>query len=309
MLEGMKDIVEVPDLRGRLAVVTGGSDGIGLRLAGRLAAAGAEVVLPVRNPAKGAAAAGRIRAAHPGATVTTRPLDLSALASVAALGATLRAEGRPIHLLVLNAAVMAPPARQETPDGLELQFATNFLGHFALVGHLLPLLSAGAARVTSVSSFGARSGRLNWDDLQSRASYAPMGAYNASKLAGLLFALELQRRSEAGGWGLSSNAAHPGLASTNLQAGRSGMDRVFKRLARTGLLVRTAEAGALPALFAAVDPRARGGSFYGPGIPKPQPVYASARDLAAARRIWTAAEELSEVRLRGNLDRGPFTAR
>ncbi|WP_432975175.1 SDR family oxidoreductase [Dactylosporangium sp. CA-233914] len=294
---------ELPDLRGRLAVVTGASDGIGLRLAERLAAAGAELILPVRNPSKGAAAATRIRATTPTTTrplapVATRALDLADLASVRALGETLRTEGRPIDLLVLNAAIMAPPSRRESPDGLELQFATNFLGHFALVAHLLPLLRAARARVTTVSSFGARTGRLAWDDLQSRRSYAPMRAYNQSKLAGLLFALELQRRSAAGGWGLTSNAAHPGLASTNLQAGAPGLDRAFRRLARAGILVRTPEAGALPVLFAAADPRARGGALYGPGAPREQRMYRTARDTAAARRLWSAAEDLSGIQLR-----------
>ena len=285
-------------LHGKLAVVTGGSDGLGLRLAARLAAAGAEVVLPVRNPAKGAAAAGRI-----GANASTRPLDLASQTSVAALGERLRDEGRPIDILVLNAAVMAPPARQETEDGLELQFATNFLGHFALVGHLRPLLRA--ARVTTVTSFGARSGRMEWDDLQSRKVYRPMPAYNQSKLAGLLFALELQRRSAAGGWGLTSNAAHPGLASTNLQAGRPGLDRVFRRLAAAGILVRTAEQGARPLLFAATDPRARPGALYGPGAPREQRLYRSARDPRDGARLWAAAERLTSA----DWDRGPRAAR
>ena len=311
----MKSDVKVPNLAGKLVVVTGASDGLGLGLAGRLARAGAEVILPVRNPAKGAAALARIRSASPDANVSTRELDLASLGSVAALGRTLRAEGRPVDVLINNAAVMTPPTRHTTEDGLELQFGTNHLGHFALVAHLLPLLRAGNARVTTMSSFGARNARINWEDLQSEREYAPMRAYGQSKLALMLFALELDRRSKTGGWGLVSNVAHPGLTSTNLQAsgpnmGRakesapkeSGMDRWFKRLSRVGFLVQTVETGVLPALFAATSAEAKGGGFYGPdgpghftGGPTEQTVYRPARDLAAAERIWAVSEQLAQV--------------
>ncbi|HSK60452.1 MAG TPA: SDR family oxidoreductase [Actinomycetospora sp.] len=195
-MSGTPDIT-VPDLTGRRAVVTGASDGIGLGIARRLAAAGAEVVLPVRNPHKGQAAITAIREQTPRASVSLRELDLSSLASVAALGATLRDEGRPIHILINTAGVMTPPERQSTADGFELQFGTNHLGHVALVAHLLPLLRAGRARVTSQLSVAARSGRIDWDDLQRRNSYAGMTAYSQSKIAFGLFALELDRRSNA----------------------------------------------------------------------------------------------------------------
>jgi NAD(P)-dependent dehydrogenase (short-subunit alcohol dehydrogenase family) len=313
-----------PDLSGRLAVVTGASDGIGLGLAERLAGAGADVVLPVRNPAKGQAALARIRAAHPGAHVSTRELDLASLASVAALGDTLRAEGRPVDILVNNAAVMTPATRHVTEDGLELQFGTNFLGHFALVAHLMPLLLAGRARVTTMTSFAARTAKISWDDLQSERSYGPMRAYEQSKLAIMLFGLELDRRSRAAGWGISSNVAHPGLTSTNLQAsgpnlGRkraSPMDRWFKRLSRTGFLVQTVSSGLRPALYAATDPHARGGAFYGPdgfahltGGPTEQPIYRTARSADDARRIWDVAERLAAVHIKGDLNSGSGTTR
>lgn len=302
--------VDVPDLTGRLAVVTGASDGIGLGLAERLAAAGAEVLLPVRNLAKGRAAVARIRSAVRGAAVALRELDLAALESVAALGRTLRAEGRPIDVLVNNAGVMNPPARHVTVDGFELQFATNHLGHFALVAHLLPLLRAGRARVTTMTSFGARGGRIRWDDPQSERSYRPMRAYNQSKLANLLFGLELDRRSRAGGWGVVSNVAHPGLTSTNLQAsgpnlGRdkpSGMAAAFRRLSRFGGPVQTVEGGLRPALYAATSPRARGGAFYGPGgfahltgAPVEQEVYPSGRSRDDAHRLWELSATLAQV--------------
>ncbi|MFC1415645.1 SDR family oxidoreductase [Streptacidiphilus cavernicola] len=302
--------ITVPDLSGRLAVVTGGSDGIGLGLAGRLAAAGAEVVLPVRDRAKGAAAVERIRAAAPEARVSLRDLDLSSLESVEALAATLAAEGRPIHLLVNNAGVMTPPDRRETEDGFELQFGTNHLGHFALTARLLPLLRAGSARVTSQTSIAARSGGIHWDDLAWRARYRGSAAYSQSKIAVLLFGLELDRRSRAAGWGISSNVAHPGVAPTNLLAAQPGMGRqrdtagvkVVRRLARTGILVNQVEGGVLPALYAAVDPAALGGRFYGPkgplhlgGAPAEQEVYRPGRDEAAARRLWEVSEELVSV--------------
>jgi len=302
--------VTVPSLSGKLAVVTGASDGIGLGLAERLARAGAEVVLPVRNPAKGEAALARIRAASPRAKISTRELDLASLDSVMALGGMLREEARPIDILVNNAGVMNPPSRLVTQDGLELQFGTNHLGHFALVAHLMPLLRAGRARVTTMTSFGARHGRIAWDDLQSERSYKPMRAYNQSKLANMLFGLELDRRSRAGGWGITSNLTHPGLTSTNLQAsgpnlgrkGESGMARMFKRLSRSGFLVQTVAGGLLPALYAATSPQAKGGTFYGPGgfahltgAPVEQEVYQSARSEADARRIWEVSELLAQV--------------
>lgn len=302
--------ISVPDLTGRLAVVTGASDGLGLGMAGRLARAGAEVILPVRNPDKGDAALARIRAAVPGARVSTRVLDLSSLASVRELGRALVSQERPIHILINNAGVMAPATRHTTVDGLELQFETNHLGHFALTAHLLPLLRAGQARITTVSSIAARRARFDWTDLQSEQKYAPMRAYGQSKLAGLLVALELDRRSQARGWSITSNAAHPGVTSTNLQAsgpnlGRrrsSPMDSVVKRLARSGWLAQTIDTGLLPTLFAATSPTAKGGAFYGPdgfahltGGPTEQAVYRPARSIEDAARIWAVSEQLSGI--------------
>jgi NAD(P)-dependent dehydrogenase (short-subunit alcohol dehydrogenase family) len=297
--------VSVPDLTGKLAVVTGGSDGLGLGLARRLAQAGAEVILPVRNAAKGAAAAASI-----GGAVSTRPLDLASLESVAEFADSLNAEGRPIHILVNNAGVMAPATRHTTRDGFELQFGTNHLGHFALTARILPLLRAGRARVTSQSSIAARTGKISFDDLQSERRYSPMRSYGQSKLATMLFGLELDRRSRAHGWGIASNVAHPGFTSTNLQsvgpnmgrARRSPLDPIFKRLSRTGLLVQTVETGVLPALYAATSPEAQGGRFYGPdgflhltGSATEERIYRSARDAAEAARLWDVSARLAQV--------------
>ncbi|CAL9336984.1 SDR family oxidoreductase [Streptomyces sp. enrichment culture] len=306
-----KPELTVPDLSGKLAVVTGGSDGIGLGLAHRLAAAGAEVILPVRNPAKGQAVIERIKSAHPGAQVSTRALDLSSLDSVENLAGALNDEDRPIHLLVNNAGIMEPPGRQETKDGFELQFGVNHLAHFALVAGLFPLLRKGGARVTSQTSISANMGGINWDDLQWRNKYKGRGAYSQSKIAQLLFAMELDRRSRSYGWGISSNACHPGVTPTNLLAAQPGMGRdkdttsvkMIRRFARAGVLVQGPEAGPLPALYAATSPDAHGGAFYGPkglmhlsGAPAEQTLYKNGRSQEDARRIWDVSQELTGTR-------------
>ncbi|MGW6270171.1 SDR family oxidoreductase [Streptomyces sp. NPDC055060] len=308
-----RQITEFPlsDLSGKRAVVTGASDGIGLGIATRLAAAGAEVVLPVRNPDKGERAVAAIRREAPDAQVSLRTLDLSRLDSVAALGKTLLAEDRPIHLLVNNAGVMTPPDRQTTADGFELQFGTNHLGHFALVGHLLPLLRAGRARVTSQLSVAANRNGIHWDDLNWERSYNGMHAYSQSKIAFGLFGLELHRRSAARGWGITSNLAHPGIAPTSLLAARPEVGRakdtlgvrVIRLLSARGLIVGTVQSAKLPALYAAASPDARGGAFYGPGgpghmggPPAEQRLYSRLRADEEAQRVWQVSEEFTGVR-------------
>ena len=300
----------VPDLAGKLAVVTGGSDGVGVGLATRLAGAGAQVVLPVRNQAKGAAAIDRIRAAVPYARVSLRELDLASLKSVEALAETLDDEGRPIHLLINNAGVMAPATRHTTVDGFELQFGTNYVGHVALTARLLPLLRAGRARITTMTSSAARQGKINWDDLQSEQKYSPVRSYGQSKLADLLFAVELDRRSTAGGWGVVSNAAHPGTTLTNLYAAGPDLGRerpspyaaIMTRLAGWGLFVQGVDQGLQPALYAATSPHAHGGRLYGPdgfgqftGGPAELTLYRSARDETAAARLWDLSLGLAGV--------------
>jgi NAD(P)-dependent dehydrogenase (short-subunit alcohol dehydrogenase family) len=304
--------ITVPDLSGKRAVVTGASDGIGLGLAARLAAAGAEVLLPVRNRRKGEAAISTIRQTTHGANVSLRELDLSSLASIAALGETLREEGQPIHLLINNAGVMTPPDRQATVDGFELQFGTNHLGHFALVAHLLPLLRAGRARVTSQVSIAANLGAINWDDLNWERSYDGMKAYSQSKIALGLFGLELDRRSQTNGWGITSNLAHPGVAPTNLLAARPelGRDeetssrRIVRALSGWGILFGSVESAGLTALYAATSPDANRGGFYGPrglghmgGPPGEERLYSRLRSAEEAQRIWEVSEELTKVRL------------
>lgn len=308
MPRGQYDIM-IPDLSGKRAVVTGASDGIGLGIALRLAAAGAEVVMPVRNQRKGEAAVATIRREHPQAKLSLEALDLSSLASVAALGEKLRADGAPIHLLVNNAGVMTPPDRQTTADGFELQFGTNHLGHFALTGELLPLLKAGRARVTSQTSVAARRGVINWDDPNWERSYDGMAAYRQSKIALGLFGLELSRRSTAAGWGITSNIAHPGVAPTSLLAARPEVGRakdtagvrIIRWLSARGLLVGTVDSAQLPALSAATSPKAEGG-FYGPqwpgnagGPPGAQKLWRPLTDNESAQRLWALSQELTGV--------------
>jgi NAD(P)-dependent dehydrogenase (short-subunit alcohol dehydrogenase family) len=300
--------ITIPDLTGRRAVLTGGSDGIGLHIATRLALAGAEVVLPVRNPRKGEAAVAGIRRIAPAASVTLRRLDLSSLESVTALAGTLVSEGDPIHYLINNAGVMTPPARQTTVDGFESQFGVNHLGHFALVAGLLPLLRAGHARVTSQISVAANQGAINWDDLNWDRGYHGMHAYNQSKIAMGLFGLELDRRSRAHGWGISSNLSHPGVAPTSLLAARPELGRaadtlsvkLIRWLSARGILVGTPETAALPALYAATSAEARAGLFYGPkgpghtgGAPAEQKLFSRLRSEDEARRVWQVSEELT----------------
>ncbi|UHC15551.1 SDR family oxidoreductase [Methylobacterium currus] len=297
-------LLDMPPQAGRTAIVTG-TGGLGFEDALALARAGADVIVAGRNPEKGAAALARIRRAVPNATVAFEPLDLARLASVAAFAERVAGSRDRIDLLINNAAVMTPPTRQVSADGYELQFATNHLGHVALTARLLPLLRrASAPRVVSLSSVAARGGSLAFDDLQAERAYRPMAAYSQSKLACLMFALELQRRSEAGGWGLTSLAAHPGIARTDLLPNGAG-PRSLAGLARTYLwfLFQPADRAALPALYAATAPQAAGGAYYGPvhlsetrGAPGPARIPAQALDEAAAARLWDVSERLAGVR-------------
>jgi NAD(P)-dependent dehydrogenase (short-subunit alcohol dehydrogenase family) len=303
--------ITLPDLTGRRALVTGASDGIGLGIATRLAQAGAEVLLPVRNPAKGEAALAAIQRAAPGASVSLEVLDLSSLESVAALGERLTARAEPIHVLIGNAGVMTPPERQTTADGFELQLGTNHLGHFALVGRLLPLLRAGRARVVSQISVAANQGAIDWADLNSERSYRGGRAYSASKIAFGLFGLELQRRSRRLGWGVTSVLSHPGVAPTSLLSARPELGRasaargrgLIGALSARGILLGTTASAGLPALAAATSAAVDPERLYGPaglghlgGGPGTQPLYSRLRSTEDAERIWAESERLTEVR-------------
>jgi NAD(P)-dependent dehydrogenase (short-subunit alcohol dehydrogenase family) len=285
-------------------VVTG-TGGLGYEDALALARAGGQVILAGRDPRKGADAVARIRAAVSDATIVFERLDLADLASIAAFGERLARRRNTLDLLINNAGVMVPPQRTVTSDGFELQLGTNYLGHFALTAHLLPLLRRGmAARVVSVSSIAAPQGRIDFDDLNAEKSYRPMQVYAQSKLACLMFAFELQRRSEAAGWGVASIAAHPGVSRTDLLHNGPG-PRSLQGRVRSYLpfLFQPVARGALPTLFAATAPDARPGGYYGPdgfagirGYPTVARPPSQALDRAVAARLWQVSEALTGVR-------------
>lgn len=304
-------IGDIPRQTGSLAVITGATGGLGFETALGLAGAGADVVLTGRNAQKGQTALDKIRAQHPGASIHYAHLDLASLASVRQFAEQFAGEHGALDLLINNAGVMMPPKRQTTSDGFELQFGTNYLGHFALTGRLLPLLRAGRQpRVVNLSSNAHKIGAaIHFDDLQWQRRYKPWPAYAQSKLAMLMFALELQRRSDANGWGVLSNAAHPGYARTDLIAngpGDSGLLQMLNRVTFEPLASQSAADGALPTLFAATAPEAKPGGYYGPsglfemkGPPGEAQVARHAQDKAVAARLWEVSEALTNSRWPG----------
>lgn len=301
---------DIPSQRGRTAVVTGANVGLGLETATELARAGATVVLAARDPARAESAIASIGSSIPDADVRFVPLDLASLASVAEFSEAVAAafpDG--LDLLINNAGVMMPP-RRETEDGFELQLGTNHLGHFALTGRLLPMMGdRDGSRVVTVSSGMARMGQIDFDDLQGRQGYSRTGAYAQSKLANLVFALDLDDRLENSGLKTRSMGAHPGYAATNLQAAGpriggglgSTLAAPFMALGHR-LLAQSAEAGALPTLRAATEPGLAGGTYIGPdgpgemrGSPVPVKPVETASDPEVAERLWEASVELSGV--------------
>ena len=296
---------DIRPLGGRSFVITG-PGGLGFETGLALARAGGAVILAGRDPAKGTASRDAILIRAPGADVRFELLDLARLESISAFAERLTNERDSLDTLVNNAGVMMIPKRQVTADGFERQLGTNHLGHFALTGRLLPLLRNGdSPRVVTVSSVAHRRGRIAFDDLQSERRYSPWRAYGQSKLANLLFMRELQRRSDEGGWGIASLAAHPGASSTGLIDNGLGAGSIGARLMHLfqPLFFQSAAQGALPQLHAATSPDATPGSYYGPdgvgelrGFPAPARVKPQARDDAAAARLWAISEELTGVR-------------
>jgi NAD(P)-dependent dehydrogenase (short-subunit alcohol dehydrogenase family) len=300
---------DLGELAGVRAIVTGASSGLGLRTAVRLAQHGAEVVLACRDATRGQAARATLLAEVPAAGAEVRELDLAHLGSVRRF-ATEWADRR-LDLLINNAGVMAIP-RRVSPDGFELQLATNHLGHFALTGLLLPALLGGGSvaggppRVVTVSSFVHRIGRLPVNDLMLEQGYSPWKAYAQSKLANLLFMGELRRRADDAGAPLASLAAHPGYAATNLQAVGPAMSgrRVLGRLTAvaTAVLGQSADKGAWPTLRAAGDPLARSGDYFGPsgpgelrGAPHRVAMAPAAEDPVGAAWLWERSVDLTGV--------------
>jgi NAD(P)-dependent dehydrogenase (short-subunit alcohol dehydrogenase family) len=291
---------EIPSQLGKTAIVTGATGGLGYETALTLARAGAEVILTGRDEQKGRSAVDRISGEVIGASISFESLDLASLASIADFAQRMHAR-QSLDLLINNAGVMALPRRQITADGFEMQFGTNHLGHFALTALLMPLLRrASRPRAVSVSSLAHRTGLIDFSDLQGARVYSPWKAYGQSKLACLMFALELQRRSDAAGWNLISNAAHPGFARTNLfTSGPGGLVSLASGFAAP-LFGHSAADGARPILFAATSPEARPGAYYGPGgfselrgAPARALMMPQARDAAAAARLWDVSAKLT----------------
>ncbi len=294
---------DIPEQAGRTVVVTGGNSGLGLVAAQALAEAHADVVLACRNAEKAGAAAAAVRTAVPGAKVTVESLDLSSLDSVRDFAARFAGRHDGLDLLMNNAGVMAPGERRLTSDGFELQLGTNHLGPFALTGLLLPQMRGrDDARVVTVSSTAHKYGRVRFDDLHGERSYRRWRGYGQSKMANVLFALELDRRLRAAGSPVKSLAAHPGYSATNLQsAAPPALDRAVFALTNR-LLAQSPEMGALPQLYAGTRPNLDGGLFIGPdgfeeqrGHPKVVRPVKAGRDEATAARLWEVSEELTGV--------------
>jgi NAD(P)-dependent dehydrogenase (short-subunit alcohol dehydrogenase family) len=287
--------LQIPDQRGRVVIVTGANSGIGFETAKSLAGRGAHTILACRNPARAEEAVDRIRGSLPEARIDAVSLDLADLRSVRTFAAEVRASCDRLDLLINNAGVMMPPQRLKTNDGFELQFGVNHLGHFALTSELSELLrTTPDSRVVNVSSMAHRWGSIDLDDpnWQSRR-YDKQAAYGQSKLANLLFTLELQRRFHADEASTIAVAAHPGWTATNLQRDTP----MFRAL--NPLLAMRPPQGALPTLYAATAPEVEAGGYYGPGgwmemrgYPAPAAKGPAARDAAVACELWAISEAL-----------------
>lgn len=297
---------EMPSQEGRRILITGANSGIGYHAALKLVRKGAEVILACRDRRKGEMALDRLHSEAPNSHMELAILDLASLDSVRKFAAEELRKNRPLHVLINNAGVMAPPKRLETKDGFELQFGTNVLGHFALTGLLLPALERSEGpRIVTLASIAHKRGRLNFDDLQSTKNYSPMGSYQQSKLADLMFAFELDRRLRAASSPVMSIAAHPGVAQTNLfEAGDySAVEKTLRKAVShaIGIILNTDAEGALPTLYAATGVDAKSGGYYGPnGFQEMRgdevvaaQIAPQARDEAAAARLWKICEELT----------------
>jgi NAD(P)-dependent dehydrogenase (short-subunit alcohol dehydrogenase family) len=305
---------DIPSMAGKRVLITGANSGIGYHAALKLARKGAHVMLACRDRQRGEAALARLNTDAPSAHTELVVFDLASLASIRDFAEKELAQRRPLHILINNAGVMAPPKRLQTADGFELQFGTNVLGHFALTSLLMPALNQAAAespdrpRIVTIASIAHKRGQLNFDDLQSTKSYSPMRAYQQSKLADLMFSFELYRRLQAGNSPIMSIAAHPGVANTNLfQVGdHSAFEKTIRNLVghAIGIVLNSDAEGALPTLYAATAQGAEDGGYYGPqGFQEtrgdhvgPAKVAPQALDTAAATRLWKVCEDLTGIK-------------
>lgn len=288
---------QLGDQTGRVAIVTGSNSGIGFETARVLANKGATVVMACRNPEKANPKADEIRSSHPGAKVEVMDLDLSDLESVRRFAEAFRGKHSRLDLLINNAGIMVPPYGK-TAQGFETQFGVNHLGHFALTGALLDLLTnTPGSRIVTVSSIAHYMGKIQFSDLNWENGYKAQPAYGQSKLANLLFTYELQRRLAAAGKDTLAVAAHPGWTETNLQEHAKGVKFLNRFLAQQPLM------GALPTLYAATEPAVNGAEYFGPsgfmemnGPPKKVKSNKRSHDQNVAERLWNVSEELTGVR-------------
>lgn len=291
------NVDQIPDLTGRVALVTGANAGLGFEIASGLAGRGARVLLACRNAAKADAACALLRARHPAADLRVVPLDLGSLASVRAAADDVLAHETRLDLLANNAGLMALD-HARTEDGFEMQFGVNHLGHFALTADLWPLLTrTSGARVVTMSSQGHRGGRFHLDDpMFEHRAYRRWPAYFQSKLANLLFTAALDTRVRAAGIDVAALAAHPGGSRTDL--GVEGTALTNRALRLSTLATQSAAAGAAPFLRAATDPDAPSGAYYGPrwgmwGRAVRETPSRRARDRGDAEALWVLSQRLT----------------
>ncbi|AGF58745.1 NAD(P)-dependent dehydrogenase (short-subunit alcohol dehydrogenase family) [Clostridium saccharoperbutylacetonicum] len=296
---------DITSQKDRSVVITG-TGGIGYETALEMTRTGAEVIMAGRNKDKGEEAIRKIKKINPSGNIRFEELDLADLASIEAFGERMRSQCKSLDILINNAAVMAPPKRLVTKDGFELQMGTNYFGHFALTAQMLSLLKKGnKPRVITLSSLAHLTGVIDFDDLQAEHNYKPMVTYSQSKLACLMFAFELQRRSDAAGWGITSMSAHPGISRTELipnGAGKNSVNGIIRRLMGP-FLFQPAAHGAWPSLYAATAENATGGTYYGPskmkemrGYPTIATIAPQAMDIKVASKLWEESEKLTNVK-------------
>jgi NAD(P)-dependent dehydrogenase (short-subunit alcohol dehydrogenase family) len=293
----------MPVQSGKVVVITGANSGLGFETASALAEKGAAVVLAVRSEEKGIQAADLIKSAHTRANVRVMQLDLSELASIKKFAEDFQRNYDGLSILINNAGIMIPPFRM-TKDGFESQFGSNHLGHFALTGLLLPrLLATPGSRVVTLSSIAARSGKIDFSNLDGSKGYSAMRFYGQSKLANLLFAKELQNKFNAHGTDSLSVACHPGLSHTNLLSRNSGKQASGLMRLLSRLVSQPASMGSLPTLYAATEPALKGGEYIGPdgsggrkGYPAPDRYGDKLYDPQVSEKLWNVSEALTGIR-------------
>jgi NAD(P)-dependent dehydrogenase (short-subunit alcohol dehydrogenase family) len=291
------NIEQIPSQNGRIAIITGANSGIGFETALELAKKDCTVILACRNMGKAEEARNKILELYPKAQVKPMKVDVASLTDVRRFAQQFQDEYEKLDLLINNAGIMMPPYK-ETVDGFENQLATNYIGHFALTGLLLPLLkNTSGSRIITLSSLAHKWAEIDFDNLHAQKGYSKRKAYGQSKRACLVFAYELQRRLSAAGFDTISLAAHPGVSKTNL-------DRYFPALIRPlgTLFLQKAEKGALPTLYAALEKELKGGEFIGPdgfkemrGNPTIVDSDENSKDKGIAERLWKVSEEMTDI--------------